>query len=211
MVAGKRDFDVAAAGWDEEPRRVKLAQDVAAAILREVPIGSEAEALDLGCGTGLVTLALQPWVRSITGLDSSAGMLARLEEKARAQGLGNVRWLQADLAADATVAAPGSFDLVVSSMTLHHVLDVPGLLLRLHALLRSGGWLALADLDPDGGEFHEDPAGVHHPGFSRPALRTWAEAAGLREVRFADAARITRQRPDGPREFSVFLLVARRP
>jgi len=178
-------------------------------MLREVPVGPEMEALDLGCGTGLVTLELQPRVRTITGLDGSAGMLARLAEKARARGLANVRWLQHDLADAAPL--PGRYDLVASSLTLHHVADAPGLLRRIHAALRPGGWLAIADLEPDGGEFHEDPAGVHHPGFERRELQAWAETAGLGGVRFAEAARTVKPRPGGPREFSVFLLVARRP
>lgn len=66
----KRDFDKAAATWDEDPRRVKLAEDVAAAILREAVLSKDMDALDFGCGIGLVTLKLQPYVRSITGADS---------------------------------------------------------------------------------------------------------------------------------------------
>jgi len=46
---GKRDFDAAAAGWDEEPRRVMLAQEVVAAVCRELPLAREMEALDYGC------------------------------------------------------------------------------------------------------------------------------------------------------------------
>jgi hypothetical protein len=51
----KRDFDIVADTWDEEPRRVKLAEEVTAAIRREVSLTCEMEALDYGCGSGLVS------------------------------------------------------------------------------------------------------------------------------------------------------------
>ncbi|MBS1128952.1 MAG: Methyltransferase type 11, partial [Nitrospirae bacterium] len=67
----RKDFDKEAAQWDANPGRVKLAQDVADAMIREVSPAKGQDALDFGCGTGLVTLKLQPLVRSITGVDSS--------------------------------------------------------------------------------------------------------------------------------------------
>jgi len=65
----KRDFDSEAASWDKEPRRVKLATDITGAIRNDVSLTSDMDALDFGCGTGLVTLQLQPFIHSITGVD----------------------------------------------------------------------------------------------------------------------------------------------
>jgi len=70
-----RDFDTAAATWDEEPRRVKLSEDMAAAIAGRVPLSKSMTAIDYGCGTGLLTLLIQPHVGRIIGADSSKGML----------------------------------------------------------------------------------------------------------------------------------------
>ena len=55
--------------------RVKLATDVAGAVSAEVRLAADMDVLDFGCGTGLLALQLQPYVRSITGVDSSQGML----------------------------------------------------------------------------------------------------------------------------------------
>jgi SAM-dependent methyltransferase len=52
--------------------------------------------MDFGCGTGLVALALQPLVRSVTGVDSSQGTHDVLAAKIARQGLGNVRKLFRD-------------------------------------------------------------------------------------------------------------------
>lgn len=69
----KRDFNQAATTWDDNPMRVQMARRIADAILQQIPVSNEMEMLDYGAGTGLVTLALQPHVRSVTAADSSDG------------------------------------------------------------------------------------------------------------------------------------------
>ena len=88
--AERRDFDKEAAQWDADAFRVNLARDVSAAMIREVQPTKELKVLDFGCGTGLITLALQPLVKDITGADSSTGMLETLDGKIAEQKLGNI-------------------------------------------------------------------------------------------------------------------------
>src|ERR1035437_956443 len=87
----QKDFDVVSLNWDEEPRRVKLAGEISDSILKNLPLSQEWDALDFGCGTGLVTLQLAPALRSITGVDSSSGMIDRLDQKIHLSGCSNVR------------------------------------------------------------------------------------------------------------------------
>jgi 2-polyprenyl-3-methyl-5-hydroxy-6-metoxy-1,4-benzoquinol methylase len=203
------DFEKEAAVWDAEPRRVKLAKDVAAAIIREIKPSRDLDVLDVGCGTGLVTLRLQPLVRSITGVDSSPGMLAVLQDKVQKQGLTNVHPQLVDLEQGGRVA--GRFHLVVSSMTMHHVEDTAALLRGWFELLLPGGRLAVADLDTEDGSFHGDHRGVYHFGFGRDRLQALLEKTGFRQVRATTAATITKEVTGaGQREFSVFLLVGRK-
>jgi 2-polyprenyl-3-methyl-5-hydroxy-6-metoxy-1,4-benzoquinol methylase len=202
-------FDGAARGWDEEPRRVKLAAEVAASIGRALPLDPEMEALDLGCGTGLVTLALAPFLGTITGADASGEMLAVLGEKIRAGGHRNVRTFRLDLDGDAPLGGP--YDLVVSSMTLHHVRDVEALLARLFAAVRPGGRVALADLEPEGGAFHGDNAGVFHFGFAPDDFAQRLARAGFEGVRTSLATTMTKETAGLQREFRIFLAVARKP
>ncbi len=91
MINEKKNFDQEAATWDEEPRRVKLVFDIADAILQAVALTPNMDVLDFGCGTGLLTLRLQPFVRSITGVDSSQGMLDVLKMKVERDHFSNVR------------------------------------------------------------------------------------------------------------------------
>ncbi|GFO63145.1 methyltransferase [Geomonas paludis] len=204
----KRDFDAVADTWDQEPRRLKLAQDVVAAMRKALPLSPDMKALDYGCGSGLVTLGLQPHVGHITGADSSAGMLEVLNRKIQAQGLANVTTLPLDLEHQ---HLEGGFDLIVSSMTLHHVQDVPALVATLSHALKPGGWLALADLESEDGRFHDDSTGVLHHGFSREFLTGEFAANGLAEVAVVTAAVIDKPGADGtPRRYPVLLCVGRK-
>ena len=197
-------FDDRAKTWDEQPRRIKLAEDLFAALERHIPLRPDMTALDYGCGTGLLSLALAPRVRRLVAVDSSPGMLDVLSQKLAAGGIANVDVLLSDFS-DGPLP-PGPFNLVVSAMTLHHVADVDGLLRIFFALLARGGRIALADLDAEDGTFHSSQDGVHHLGFDRGTFAKRLAEAGFADVRFATATRIAKSR-----DYSVFLATAQKP
>lgn len=197
-MSGTDHFDKAAPTWDLTDRRVLLAQAVAQAISARVTLAKSLKVLDFGCGTGLVTLQLAPQVGSISGADTSPGMLKVLAEKAEGQHLA-VKLLPLDPAGTGDLAGP--YDLIVSSMTLHHVADVPGLFRKFLQQLHPGGQVALADLDEEDGTFHEGVAGVHHLGFAREHIQGWLEEAGFRQVQL-ETATVTCK---GEKEYPVFL------
>jgi 2-polyprenyl-3-methyl-5-hydroxy-6-metoxy-1,4-benzoquinol methylase len=208
-MTDKRDFDKAAASWDEEPRRVKLAREVADAIINEAEPTREMDALDFGCGTGLLTLCLQPHLRSITGVDNSGGMLEVLERKIEEQGLANVLTVFLDVAKGERPT--GRYHMIVSGMTLHHVADLPALFRLFSGLLLPGGCLCVADLDKEDGSFHDDPTGVLHFGFERTALLEMLAGAGFTDIRAATAAVIHKSSSTRTRDYPVFLISGRRP
>lgn len=206
---GKRDFNRDAETWDDNPMRVELARAIADAIVRLVPISKDMDVLDYGAGTGLVTLALQPHARSITAADSSQGMLAKLNEKIAASGFPNVETMLLDLEHDPV--PDRRFDLVVSTMTAHHIDDITALVRNLANTLRPGGHLAIADLDLDDGEFHTDSTGVRHNGLCRDKMKRIFADSGLGEVAVDTAHTLTREVPGkGEREFTIFLIVGRK-
>ncbi len=202
-------FDQAAAEWDNNPGRVNLARAVGASIARVIPLQPNWRALDYGAGTGLLTLNLQPRVASLVALDSSKGMLEKLTHKLAVSRIGNVRAHHWDLATQPFPEA--DFDLVVSSMTLHHLHDVPLVLGRLISLLKPGGWLALADLDTEDGSFHGDAPDVFHHGFARSQVSEWLKQAGMSRVSVDDAHSMQKQSAAGEmRSYSVFLAVGQK-
>ena len=209
MNISKRDFDKEAASWDDVPARVELAHDVADAIANEITLTSDMDVLDFGCGTGLVTLQLQPFVRSITGIDSSQGMLDVLRTKIENRKLNNVRIQYRDIERGDMLER--SYNLVVSSMTLHHIRKTGPLLEQFHGICAPGGYLCIADLDPDNGRFHENNDGIFHPGFDRAVLRRDVAEAGFDDIRDRTAAKIIKMGTDGEnRTFTVFLITGRK-
>ncbi len=204
MTKQTRDFDKQAAKWDENPARVKLAADVAGAIARGVSIGSSMEVLDFGCGTGLVTMQMAPRVKSVTGADTSRGMIEVLEAKARQQDFTNV---QTKLLHPGE-SLSGRYDLIVSSMTFHHIERIDAALEQSYRALKTPGHLCVADLDLEQGEFHEDNTGVFHFGFDRAVLRESFARAGFLKISATTAAEVMKPTRNGVlRKFTVFLMV----
>ncbi len=197
-------FDQAAATWDGEERRILLARGVTEAIATRCALPANLDVLDFGCGTGLVSIGLRPFVKSVTGIDTSRGMLDVFERKLLEQELDGVRAVL--LSPDAPLSLPDRFHLVVSSMTLHHVADLAPLFARFRDHLHPGGRVALADLDLEDGTFHEDARGVVHLGFDRVEIAALLAGAGFVDVE-VETATVTRK---GERPYPVFLATARK-
>ena len=145
MNTEKRDFDQDAALWDEKPARIKMVKDVAAAISRQIALNPDMDVMDFGCGTGLLTSRIQPLVHSVTGVDSSRGMLDVLNRKIAGLKLHNVKTVFAD--PDRGDALTGQYDVVLSNMTLHHIREIKPLFAQFHKVIRQAGYLCIADLD----------------------------------------------------------------
>jgi 2-polyprenyl-3-methyl-5-hydroxy-6-metoxy-1,4-benzoquinol methylase len=201
----RRDFDAVAAEWDENPSRVKLLGAIAESLVDQLVPTSDMEVLDFGCGTGLMSLHLAPSVKKLTGVDSSAAMLDVMRQKADRLGLTNVETLHVDI--DCGDTLPGQYDLVVSSMVFHHIKHIEVVLKKLHGIVKPKGTICIADLDSDGGLFHEDPTGVFHNGFDRDEFRRLMSDAGFCDIRDSLAAEVTKPVVSGgERRFTIFLM-----
>ncbi|HEY3273517.1 MAG TPA: class I SAM-dependent methyltransferase [Methanocella sp.] len=209
MTNEKRDFNKEAATWDE-PARMRMADNIGNAILREIRATRETDALDFGCGTGLLTLKLQPLARSVIGADSSKGMIDVLDGKIKERKLSNVKTRLINL--DKGDSLEGNYQLITSSMTLHHIREISPLLDLFFKITSPDGYLCIADLDLDDGQFHGgNNVGVFHDGFDRAVLRKSFAAAGYTDIRDMTATTVTRPVPGGVRTFTVFLMIGRKP
>ncbi|HYP67560.1 MAG TPA: methyltransferase domain-containing protein [Thiobacillaceae bacterium] len=207
VVLGASHFDSKAREWDSDPVFIERARRIADAIRRAVPLSRNMHALDYGCGTGLQSFALKDELGHITLIDDSAGMLEVLNEKILAQGVSNMRARLANLSAGALPAE--RFDLIYTSMTLHHVPDTGAILQSFHTLLHAGSYLCVADLDQEDGSFHGAEVDVH-PGFARAELAALTRQAGFGNVRFETVFEIAKETGGGTRTYPVFLMVAQK-
>ena len=204
-------FEKAAVVWDKDPGRVEMARTIADAMISVLnPTGNEV-VLDYGTGTGNIALRILPRVKKIIAADSSQGMLEVLREKLSRAGITTVEVLEWSIGRD-TALLP-RFDIIVSSMTFHHVRDTAGAARSFYTLLLPGGRVAIADLDSDDGEFHEAPGIAEHDGIDRKYLQQVFEQAGFVSVQFHEAATIKKasSRTGNIRDFTIFLMTAQRP
>jgi ubiquinone/menaquinone biosynthesis C-methylase UbiE len=203
------DFDTKAPTWDKNRIHQERTDSIARAVRSMVPLSGTMRALEVGCGTGLLSFALRESLGPVVASDPSPGMIEVLRGKIAESGASNIRPLLAGDASQALEAGP--FQLVFSQMALHHIPDVDGFLRTAHALLEPGGWLCVADLDSEDGSFHGQEVRDVHPGFDRSDLVDKTVAAGL-DVVDIDTVFEMRRVVDGMEmAYPVFLLVARRP
>lgn len=115
-------------------------------VVGQAQLGGTERVVDLGAGTGFISLALAPQAGDVLAVDLSEAMLTMLQTEASAAGQTNVRTQQADLATFDLAA--GSVDLVVSSYALHHLVDEDKrrLVAHMHKWLVPGGRVVLADM-----------------------------------------------------------------
>jgi ubiquinone/menaquinone biosynthesis C-methylase UbiE len=165
-------------------------------------------ALEVGCGTGLLSFALQADLGRITLADTSQGMLDVLAEKIAAANVTNMRPIKLDLTTDPLPAE--RYQLTYSLLTLHHIQDTQAVLEKFHALLEPNGILLVADLDKEDGTFHTDGTTDIHLGFARMELQKQVEAAGFGEVTFTTAVILHKKVHDAEKDFPLFLMMARR-
>src|SRR5512141_1949988 len=94
------NFDERAKDWDSDPKKVERARIVAEAIRNAVSLSNDMNALEYGCGTGLLSFALEENLGQITLADTSQGMLDVLSEKIAASGVRNMLPIKLDLSTD---------------------------------------------------------------------------------------------------------------
>jgi ubiquinone/menaquinone biosynthesis C-methylase UbiE len=103
--------------------------------------------LELGCGTGNLSLLLARNFpnASLTLVDGSPDMIALTRSRIGNSGLSANEPTYVAAQFEELALPESSFELVVSSISLHHVADKAHLYRKIRTLLRAGGSLCFAD------------------------------------------------------------------
>jgi ubiquinone/menaquinone biosynthesis C-methylase UbiE len=141
-------------------------------LIRRFDLAPGMRVLDAGCGPGRLTIPLARAVGpdgEIVALDGQREMIEKLQKRLEAEGIRNVKPVQAVLGEGAL--GEGGFDRVVLAMVLGEARDRREAARELYAALRPGGVLSVTEIfgDPD----HRRPATIQRE----------VEAAGFRLAR----------------------------
>lgn len=194
----KDHFSIKAKQYEKSPKRVQNVANIAKTIKRRIDFSSDMQVMDFGAGTGLLLERIAPLVKEITAIDISESMMQQLIAKEDTLAC-KLHTLKLDLEIN---DIDQKFDGIISSMTMHHIKDVPAMFIKFFALLSSGGFIAIADIDTEDGSFHDENTGVHHHGFDRDWIMQQAEIAGFKNLKIETASEMSK--PQG--NYSVFLL-----
>jgi ubiquinone/menaquinone biosynthesis C-methylase UbiE len=127
-----------------------------------LPNLSGLKVLDLGCGFGwFCRWARQQGAAAVVGIDVSEKMLTRGRDATSDPA---ITYIRADL--EHLELPPDSFDVVYSSLALHYIENLSGLISQVHRSLVPGGALVFS---------------VEHPIFTAPSEPNWSiNAAGCK-------------------------------
>lgn len=195
-------FDSKAKDWDLNPSRVERARTAGQRILETLPISKEMCGLELGCGTGLLSFELQPFLEKIVLADSSDEMLKELKKKIVAKKVSNLFPLKYRIEKDPLPRE--RFHLVYSLMTLHHIQDTDQVLKICFSLLKDPGYLCIVDLEKEDGSFHGSGFSGHN-GFDQEELTNKLGKAGFQNIRFSTIYQMKKERT---KTYPLFLMIA---
>jgi ubiquinone/menaquinone biosynthesis C-methylase UbiE len=113
-------------------------------ILKHLGPGNGRRALDLACGTGVVSHLMHDLSYAVTGLDWSEAMLSKARAKAARRGSG-IQFLLGD--AERTLEGKESYDVLVTRHLVWTLVDPRAAFAEWCSLLKPGGRLLIVDGD----------------------------------------------------------------
>ncbi len=202
-------FRQRAATWDESPTKVALSEGIFSGLVSRLPLTTEMGALEIGAGTGLLTVPMAGKVKNVAAFDLSMDMLDVLKKKMAADAIDNIRIHPTDFPSEEIEGT--AFDLIYSAMTMHHMEDVGAILKQVYRFLKPGGYLAIGDLEKEDGTFHGDNKGICHFGFEEEEIGELARGSGFEVQSIHTVHTIQKEISQGEsKEYPVFLLVGQK-
>lgn len=200
-------FDDYAKKWDTD-RRINRAKIISDEIANSIDINKEYSAMEFGCGTGLISFNLVEKFENITLIDSSKGMIDVVKEKIEKYGVDNMKPYSIDIFNEDIIE---NFDVIYTSMVLHHIQDISGLLNKFYTLLNDCGQVIIVDLDKEDGSFHKNEPGFNgHNGFDQEKLKNIFIEVGFRDVESTTFFYDEKKIDDEKVKYSLFIMKAKK-
>ncbi len=196
------NFSAKAVQWDS-PDKIKMTQKFLSEMLLHVNPQLNWKALEIGAGTGLVGLNVEPLVAKVVMVDTSEAMLGVLKEKLNESSKVEI------LHGEVFDYKKQDINFVFSSMAFHHLNVVEKTFEHLATITKSGAWIVVGDLVTEDGSFHGfEP--IPYCGFDTEVLSNQFVQAGfeLEMVKIYNV--ITRVTEEKTSNYEQFMLIAKR-
>ena len=195
-------FAAKAVNWDS-PDKINMTTKFLSEMLFHINPQSSWKALEIGAGTGLVGLKVEPLVGKVILVDTSESMLEVLKQKLHSDSKVEV------VHGEVFDYVKEDIDFVFSAMAFHHLTDVEKTLQHLSTITKSGAWVVVGDLVTEDGSFHGfEP--IPYCGFDTDVLAKQFVKAGF-EVKLVKIYNvITRITNEKTTNYDQFMLIAKR-
>nr|WP_216855792.1 class I SAM-dependent methyltransferase [Paenibacillus qinlingensis] len=176
IIVGNTDkFEMIANVYDT-PERIQIAK-VSSDAIREYVIDAKSKnAIDFGCGTGLVGMNLLSEFNSVLFLDTSPNMINQLKQKMSDLHIQNADTLCFDF--EKEDLSDLHADYIFMAQVLLHIPDVEFVLSRLFDVLNDGGHLLIVDFDKN----EKVVSDMVHNGFNQEKLTDVMTKIGYRNM-----------------------------
>jgi len=164
--------------WNAEAK-IRCSNSIATSIKNNIKLNKNMNILDFGCGLGSLIFPLIEEVGTVHGIDISPKVLDILKEKGK-----DYENLTTELLGIFDLSS--TYDLIISSMVMHHIEDMTKLAKKLYDSLNPNGIVALADLMEEDGSFHDSMDGVFALGFSNKYLNKIFKSVGFKEIKIIE-------------------------
>jgi 2-polyprenyl-3-methyl-5-hydroxy-6-metoxy-1,4-benzoquinol methylase len=148
--SNKKHFDAYAAKFNARTDAVEMGRRVVNAARKMYGKFDEEKTrvLDFACGSGLVSMHLAPYCTSILGVDISQGMVDLYNERVANQGIdpSEMQAIALELKGDPEELGGRKFDVVICSMSYHHLSSILQTTRALSTHLAPGGCILIADI-----------------------------------------------------------------
>ncbi|MDX5584019.1 MAG: class I SAM-dependent methyltransferase [Aureibaculum sp.] len=202
-------FDTKAKEWDNNPDKVKRAKTFAKEINNFIQPNKILNALEFGCGTGLLSFELKDAFKTITLVDTSKGMIDVLKEKMADQEIINFKPLKIDLLQEQSDVL--DIDVIFSLMTMHHIHNIDKAFKVFYDIIKTNGYICIADLVEEDGTFHGPELNFDgHEGFSKKELSAKLAGYGFKMEYYSIPHTIEKQQANSIKKYPLFLMIARK-
>ena len=168
-------FEMIANRYDTS-ERIQIAK-VSSDVIREYLVDAKSKnAIDFGCGTGLVGMNLLNDFNSMLFLDTSQNMLNQIKQKINDINIQNVDTLCFDFEKESLSDLHA--DYVFMAQVLLHINDVELILSRLYDVLNVGGHLLIVDFNKN----EKVVSDMVHNGFDQEKLTDIMTKIGYRDI-----------------------------